>query len=368
MHFFTSTRSSVTVMILLAVSLLTGCDKEEIVTSHNVVRPVKLFTVKDPQQQQLRYFPGKVTATEEAEISFRIPGQIEQIEINQGDNVLAGQVLAYLDDRDIRNELQDRQANYELAKVEFERTSSLLKKKVVSQSNFDTASAKLKSAEAALKLSRDKLEYTLLKAPFSGRIAQTLVEEHQQVQAQQPVLVLQSSDRLDISIQVPESIVSHVNSKTADRSYQPMATFPGAPGKGFPVSYKEHATRVTPGTQSYEVIFTRTAPANMNILPGMTATVIIDLARIIDLEDQPSYVLVPISAIARDDANNKTVVWRFDEASKQVQPLEITAGRITEAGVQILSGINPGDRIVTAGLSQLYDGMTVKPLRKERGL
>ncbi|USE35373.1 efflux RND transporter periplasmic adaptor subunit [Endozoicomonas sp. SCSIO W0465] len=348
-------------------TLLTGCEQEQ--TGHTkVIRPVKLFEIKDPQQQQLRYFPGKVTATEEAEISFRIPGQIDKIDIKQGDEVREGQVLAYLDDRDIRNGLQDRQANYELARAEFERASSLLKKKVISQSSYDTASARLKSAEAALKLSRDKLAYTTLTAPFSGRVAQTLAETHQQVQAQQPVLILQSSDRLDISIQIPESIVSHVNKKTVNHDYQPIATFPGAPGKAFPVSYKEHATRITPGTQSYEVIFTRTAPTNMNILPGMTTTVIIDLARIIDTQGQPGYVLVPISAVARNDADNKTVVWRFDEQTRQLTPIEVVTGRITEAGVQILSGLNPGDQIVTAGLSQLYDGMTVKPLHKERGL
>ncbi len=367
MHLISSNQTSITMVMLMAFSLLTGCDQKQI-EHKDVIRPVKLFEVKDPQQQQLRYFPGKVTVTEEAEISFRIPGQIDKIEVKQGDDVTEGQVLAYLDDRDIRNELQDRQANYELAKAEFERASSLLKKKVISQSNYDTASAKLKSAEAALKLSRDKLAYTTLTAPFSGRVAQTLAEAHQQVQAQQPVLILQSSDRLDISIQIPESIVSHVNKKTVNHDYMPMATFPGAPGKEFPVSYKEHATRVTPGPQSYEVIFTRTAPANMNILPGMTATVIIDLAQVISSEGQPGYVLVPISAIAKDDTDNKTVVWRFDPSTKQVHPVEVSAGPITEAGVQIMSGINPGDQIVTAGLSQLSDGMTVKPLRKERGL
>ncbi|WBA80400.1 efflux RND transporter periplasmic adaptor subunit [Endozoicomonas sp. GU-1] len=367
MHLTPSSRSSIAVMVLMTFTLLTGCDQEQ--TGHKeVIRPVKLFKVKDPQQQQLRYFPGKVTATEEAEISFRIPGQIDKVEVKQGDDVTEGQVLAYLDDRDIRNELQDRQANYELAKAEFERASSLLEKRVISQSSYDTASARLKSAEAALKLSRDKLAYTTLTAPFSGRVAQTLAEAHQQVQAQQPVLILQSSDRLDISIQVPESIVSHVNANAVNNGYQPIATFPGAPGKEFPVNYKEHATRVTPGTQSYEVIFTRMAPTNMNILPGMTATVIIDLARVIDTRGQPGYVLVPISAVSKTDTDNKTVVWLFDQATSQVAPVEVTTGRITEAGIQVLSGLNTGDQIVTAGLSQLYDGMTVKPLHKERGL
>lgn len=366
MHLLRPARVPLTLVTLLTLGQLTGC-KQETTQQQNIIRPVKLFEIKDPQQQQLRYFPGKVTATDEAEISFRIPGQIDRITVKQGDEVSKGQVLAYLDDRDIRNELQDRQANYELAKAEFERARSLLAKKVISQSSYDTASARLKSAEAALKLSRDKLAYTTLTAPFSGRVAQTLAETHQQVQAQQPVLILQSSDQLDISIQIPESIVSHVNRKTLDNNYQPMATFPGAPGKEFPVSYKEHATRVTPGTQSYEVILTRAEPTNMTILPGMTATVIIDLARVIDNPAQPGYVLVPVSAIGKHDGNNNTVVWRFDPTSQQVQPVAVSTGRITEAGIQV-TGIHPGDQIVSAGLSQLYDGMTVKPLHKERGL
>ena len=365
MFFLRPTR--VVIVTLVGLSLLTGCQQQETSEQRDVIRPVKLFQVADPEQQQLRHFPGKVTATDEAEISFRIPGQIDQINVKQGDEVSKGQLLASLDDRDIRNELQDRQASYELAKVEFDRASSLLSKKVISQSSYDTASARLKSAEAALKLSRDRLAYSALKAPFSGRVAQTLAEAHQQVQAQQPVMVLQSNKQLDISIQVPESIVSHVNRQSLNGDYQPVATFPSAPGQTFPVSYKEHATRVTPGTQSYEAILTLPAPAGLTILPGMTATVMIDLSQVLNPQEQPDFVLVPVSAVGRNDADNKTVVWLFEKATGQVKPVEVTTGRITEAGVQV-SGINPGDQIVAAGLSQLYDGILVKPLRRERGL
>ncbi|WP_299731748.1 efflux RND transporter periplasmic adaptor subunit [uncultured Endozoicomonas sp.] len=361
-------KASITLFLVLATALLQGCNDDELVAQEAVVRPVKLFEVTDPIQQQLRYFPGKVTATEEAEISFRIPGQISKMVVKQGDDVSKGQILAYLDDRDIRNELQDRQANFELAKAEFDRAKSLLTKKVISQSSYDTASAKLKSAEAALKLSRDKLDYTTLRAPFSGRVAQTVAEAHQQVQAQQPVLVMQSNDSLDISIQIPESIVSHVNKDSVDSNYQPVATFPGAPGQEFPVSYKEYATRVSPGSQSYEVIFTRAAPANLNILPGMTATIIIDLAQIMDTDSAPGYVVVPVSAVGKNDADNKTVVWKFDPSTQTITPVDVTVGRITQAGVQITAGLSPEDLIVTAGLSQLHSGMKVKPLKKERGL
>ncbi|WP_263079091.1 efflux RND transporter periplasmic adaptor subunit [Endozoicomonas sp. Mp262] len=354
---------SVVITIFLA-----GCHQAPPIEDKTVVRPVKLFEVKDPEQQRLRYFPGKVTATEEAEISFRISGQLDQLVVKQGDEVVKGQFLAHLDDRDIRNELQDRQASYELAQNEFERARSLIEKKVISQSDYDSASAKLKSAKAALELARDKLEYTTLKAVFSGRVAQTLVENHQQVQAQQPVLVLQSSNMLDISIQIPESVVSHVDKESVDAGYHPLATFPGAPGKNYPVIYKEHATRVTPGTQSYEVVFSLPAPPDLNVLPGMSATIIIDLAKIMHKEQRGGFMLVPLAAIAQDDANNKTSVWRYDEQSGQVEPVEVVTGRITESGIQVMSGINPGDNIVTAGISQLAAGMKVKPLRKERGL
>jgi len=355
-------------MTSVAVLLTAGCDEHSIEIARPAVRPVKLFQVQDSNKILLRHFPSKVRASKEAELSFRIPGSLNNLAVNQGDDVLKGQVLAHLDDRDVTNEFRDRQATYQLLKNEFYRAQSLLKKKVVSQADYDLAKAKLESAKAVLEMAKDKLEYSTLKAPFNGRIAQTAVKNYQQVQAQQVVLVLQGSDVIDLAIQIPESIIVHVNKMSIDRGYKPFAVFTGASEKSYPLVYKEHATRVTAGTQSYEVIFSLPVPEDLNVLPGMSATVVIDLGKIIKESQRGGYVLVPLSAITSADATNKMVVWCFYDQTYEVKPVEVQIGRITEAGVQIISGLHSGDQVVTAGISRLTDGMKVKPLRKERGL
>ncbi|MDP0563586.1 MAG: efflux RND transporter periplasmic adaptor subunit [Candidatus Endonucleobacter sp. (ex Gigantidas childressi)] len=355
-------------MISVAALLTAGCDKHSAEVTSPAVKPVKLFLVQGFGKGLLRHFPSKVSASEEAELAFRIPGLLNNFTANEGDDVLKGQILAHLDDRDARNELRDREANYKLSKNEFDRAQSLLKKSVISQAGYDLSKAKLESAKAVLEIAKNNLEYSTLKAPFNGRIAKTAVSNYQQVQAQQVVLVLQGSDMIDVAIQMPGSILAHVNKSSIDQGYKPTVVFPSASEKSYPLTYKGHSTQVTAGTQSYEVVFSLPVPEDLNVLPGMSATVIIDLSKVIKESQRGNYMLVPLSAIASDDSTNKTVVWRFDEQASSVKPVEVLIGRITESGVQIVSGLNLGDKIVSAGISRLTEGMKVKPLRKERGL
>ena len=346
---------------------LSGCQKEP-AQQEALIRPVKLFEVAGSSSQQLRHFPGHVTASDEAEISFRISGELVELPLNEGQHVDKGQLLARLDDRDVRNEVADRQASYELAQIDFQRKKSLLERKVISQADYDKASAQLKSSKAALDLARDKLAYTVLKAPFAGRVARLEVENHQFIQAKQTILLLQSDNTVDIHIQVPESIVVNVDANTVEAGYMPQASFAAAPGRQFPVQYKEHATKVTPGTQTYDVVFTMPVPDDLTLLPGMTTTVTIDLARIIRQRSQIPYVLIPSQAVVNSDTDGRTLVWRYNADTGQVNAVEVTVGRITEAGIQVLSGLQTGDKVVVAGARQLTEGLKVKPLRWERGL
>ncbi|WP_252179730.1 efflux RND transporter periplasmic adaptor subunit [Endozoicomonas sp. 4G] len=350
-----------------AVLLLTGCSQPQ--EEHKeVVRPVKLFKVESSNAGNLRQFPAKVYASEEAEMSFRIPGELVEFPVKQAEEVRKGQLLARLDDRDIRNELAARQADYDLAKTEYGRIKSLHQKKMVSQSELDNASARLKSAGAALELAKDKLEYSVLTAPFDGRVAQTLVENHQFVQAQQAILILQGSNTLDVSIQIPESIVSGIRKEDVDFSYQPVVTFAGKPGAEYKVSYKEHATRVTPGTQSYEAVFTLPVPEDLTVYPGMGATLTMDLAKVSPAANGGEHFVVPLSAVLKDNSTGKEQVWVYDEQNNTVHPVAVTVGTILQSGIELTSGLKGGERIVSAGVNRLRPGMKVRPLQRERGL
>ena len=356
-------------LVVSALALtLTGCSSQE-EQPQNVVRPVRLFTVEDNSRGDERRFPATIHSTEESQISFRIAGELVELPVKTAQQVTKGQLLAKLDDRDIRNELSLRQADFDLAEINYDRMKSLREKKVVSQSELDTASANLKSARASLKMAKDKLDYATLTAPFDGRIARTAVENHQSVQAQQTILLLQNSENLDVQIQMPESILTNIQESKVDRSYQPYVTFSGVEDRTFPVTYKEHATSVTPGTQSYEVTFTMPVPEEITVYPGMGATLHMDLFRVSSHRSRDmSGVIVPITAVLEDDTTGEQQVWIYNAQTGDISPVKVTIGRITQEGINVLSGLKGGDQIVSAGLSSLSPNMKVKPLSRERGL
>lgn len=351
----------------LVISFLTACSKPEEQTV-DVIRPVKLFKVSDSGRENLREFPATVEATEEAEISFRVPGELSEFPILPSDNVSKGQLLAKLDDRDYKNNVAVKQADYDLAASNYRRIASLRAKKVVSVADYDQANAKLKSCKVALRLARDQLQDTTLLAPFAGRIAQTLVENYQSVQAQQPILILQSSNALDVSIQVPENIISSIREEDIDHDYTPTVRFSGNPDKDYLLTYKEQDTKVTPGTQSYTVTFTLPAPQELTMYPGMGGTVTIDLSRVTRQSKALAEYIVPITAVLKSDSSGQNQAWVYDPDSGMVNPVEVTLGPVTDKGITILTGLEEGDKIVSAGLSHLKPGMEVKPLERERGL
>ncbi|ENY73642.1 RND family efflux transporter MFP subunit [Aeromonas diversa CDC 2478-85] len=352
--------------VLLAMVTLSGCgEAQSSVAAQAVVRPVKLMEVQDERSGGWRRFPATVVASEQAELAFRINGQLVELNLVEGQPIRQGQLLARLDDRDARNTLLNREADYELADADFRRKAALLERKLISQADYDRAKATRKSALAALNSARDLLSYTRLEAPFSGIVAKIELENHQMVRANETVMGVQRNDAIDIRIQAPESLVVSFSGASAPlKQSTPLVRFAADPDRTYPVHYKEHATKVTSGTQSYEVVFTLPRPAALNLLPGMSAELQLQLPG----AEAMDAVVLPPAAIDRSDKNGQVRVWRFDEQSGRVSSVPVTLGQVRSDGIEVLGALSRGERVVVAGSQQLKEGMVVKPLRWERGV
>ncbi|GGP90449.1 efflux RND transporter periplasmic adaptor subunit [Shewanella ulleungensis] len=351
-------------LTLLATVLFAGCSQAEKTEQKEVIRPVKLFEINESAANQVHKFPAKVTANSRAELSFRVSGQLVNLDLVEGEMVKQGFLLAKLDDRDAKNNLMTSEANYEFLSAEFTRNQAMFSRQLISQAEFDSSKAQLKTAKAALEAAKDQLSYTRLEAPFSGTIAKRMVDNHQIVQANQGVLTLQNNHLLDISIQVPEAIVAKY-AQTVTHALKAKVRFSAMSDRVFDAYFKEYSTQVTPGTQAYEVVFSLEQPQDVQLLPGMSAELIIAQAT----HDQSVFTaMVPMTAVDKDDTNAKVVVWKYDPQSGVVSPVDVTLGRVSNEGVEVLTGIQKGDLIVSAGLSQLSVGMKVKPLRWQRGV
>ena len=351
--------------------LVTSCQNIEPPIKKATIRPVKLYTVTAAQSNRVRSFPGTVVASDVADLSFRISGQLTFLVNREGQAVKRGQVLARIDDRDAKNQLAERQAAFDLAVADEKRKKSLLAEGVLAQASYDKSLADLQGTRAALALVRDNVQYTVLKAPFSGIISKVWLENHQFAQVRQTVMSIESRNNIDISFEVPEQLIVNVRDDAPQMNYKPEIRFPSDPDTIYRARYKENSSQVTRGSQTYTVILTMPRPRKINLLPGMAATVTVDFSVISTTKTgDTSRVTIPATTLVFPDGANgqKPRVWRFDPESQTVTSVEVVVDTISDAGIAVLSGVQAGDQIVSAGHQQLAENQQVKPWIKERGL
>jgi len=137
----------------------------------DIIRPAKIMTVGNPLAGVQRVYPGEVEAGDRSEQAFRVGGELVKLPAKAGSRVKQGQLLAQLDPSDFQLRVDEQQARYDLAQVQFERTDTLVKQQLIPKSDFDKARSNMLSARADLKLAKANLAYTELRAPFDGVIS-----------------------------------------------------------------------------------------------------------------------------------------------------------------------------------------------------
>jgi RND family efflux transporter MFP subunit len=341
--------------------MLTACSKEEEIQVSDSARPVKTAVVGGPEAGGERRFPGRVDSASKAELAFRVPGTIRSINVVEGDQVEEGQVLAELDPTDYDIRLRDRQATFDQARNDFKRASELVEDGFISRTDFDNREAAFKSAEAALQAAQQDLQYTKLTAPFGGTVAQRYVERAEEIQAKEPIMAIQDQDQLEIKVDVPESIMARIQRAERDtgRDIPVWATFDAAPNRRIDLRMKEVSTRADAATQTFQVTLLMDPPDGFNVLPGMTASVVADLGKVTKGEER--YYL-PVSAVTAD-SGLEAFVWVVDESDMTVSKVPVEVGRMSGWSIEAASGIEPGSRIVTAGVGYLAEGMKVRLMR-----
>jgi RND family efflux transporter MFP subunit len=309
-----------------------------------------------------------VDATQSAELAFRVSGQVQDILVREGDMVESDQVLARLDPTDFKIVLEDRQASFDNARSNFERAKELIVDGNISRMDFDRMEASYRTASAALSQAVKDLEYTILKSPFRGRIAERKVEKFEEVLAKKPIFTLQNIEQLDVIIDLPESVIRMVSGGGQDREGVSLeglkagaershsyASFEGRDGEQFPLHPKEVVTKANDQTQTFKATFTMESPADFTVLPGMTATVTLDLSEALSNERAK---WVPVRAV-QADSGLKPRVWVLDPDTMLVSSREVTIGRMSGDRIQITEGLSGGEEIVAVGVPYLAEGMRV---------
>jgi len=351
----------IAVLLVPVLAILSACGGPAEEPPPPPIRPVKLFTVEGAGGSALRRFPGAISASQRAELSFRVNGVLQEILVKEGDKVKQGQVLAKLDPTDYRIRLSDRQATFDNAEKNFIRAKELIQDGTISQSDYDRVEANFRTSQAALALARQELTYTELKAPFAGSIGRRDVDNFEEIQPKQPIFQLQNVDQLDVAIDMSENLVRSVRQpdqagNTRDsREVAAYASFEEKAGEKFPLEIREVATKADPQTQTFRVTFTMQQPKNFAVLPGMTANVFLDLSRVISTDTAK---WVPISAVVADSGLDAQV-WVLDDQTMTVSARPVQIGRMSGRNIEVSSGLVGGEEIVSVGAAYLAEGMQV---------
>lgn len=338
---------------LLVISLfLNGCEQKQ-TPQKNLVRTVKVFRVAGPEKTAQRTFPGIVDASDRVDLSFQVPGQINEFPVKEGDRVKKGQLIAKLNPTDYEIAVGEAKSKLESAQAQLERTQKLLAKQFASQKQYDADKTATDTAKAQLELAQQNLRYTQIMAPYDGEVAKKYVENFQNVIAKKPIVRMQNRKNLDIKVQIPESLI--IRSERFKRGMV-EAEFETAPGIRYKVALKEISTQANVETQTYTVTFTLPSPTNLTVLPGMTAII---HAQFELPKGEEQLFTIPVTAVF-NDKKGVSYVWLIEPSTNKLKKQAVKVGRLTGTGATIIEGLVQGEKIVAAGAEFLEEGMVVR--------
>ncbi|MCW3103472.1 MAG: efflux transporter, family, subunit [Bacteroidetes bacterium] len=291
---------------------------------------------------------GTVLAAEEVELRPEISGKLVSILFKEGSNVNKGELLAKINDADLQAQLKKLNLQYKLAKEREGRVKGLLDIKGISQEEYDVAANELQTIEADMDFTRAQISKTEIRAPFSGKIGLKSVSEGSFVNNTNVIASMQQTDILKIDFSVPEKYAALV--KVGD-----TVKF-SVEGIGQKMNAKVAAIEPRINAQTRNIMiramYTNTGGS---VYPGAFAKVELITAK------KQSF-MVPTEALIPELKGNKIFVVKNGKA----MPLKVETGERNDAKVEILSGLNPGDTVITTGIMSLKPETNVKIIQLKK--
>jgi RND family efflux transporter MFP subunit len=355
-----------TLLVLLIPLCLLACGSEP-ARQPELIRPIRYQKVRPGSSQLKRTFSGMARAGVESRLSFRVPGAVEEVAVQVGDRVKAGQLIARLDATDYRLQVQEAQAALANARAQarnaeanYERVRGLYENRNASRNDLDAARAANESADALvrasntrLKLARSQQGYTRLTAPSAGAIASVPIEVNENVAAGQMVALLTSGKLTEVGCTVPESLITQIK-----QNMPVSVVFDALPERTFAAKVTEVGVAATGQGTTFPVTV-RLEQSSGLIRPGMAAAIIFLLPK--TGNDTP--VLVAPEAIGEDRKGRFAfVVETTKDGLGIIHRRAVTVGELTSEGLEVLTGLQDSDLVVTAGISRIHEGQQVKIL------
>lgn len=310
-----------------------------------------LVVQEEPWEQTLDAI-GTVVAVNGVIVSADLPGIVEAITFDSGRAVKAGEVLVRLDTRQEKAQLAAAEAQRDLAHLNLDRIRGLREQGVTSQSDYDGAEAASKQAEARVGEIRASIERKVIRAPFSGSLGIRQVNLGQYLKGGDPVVPLQSLDPIHVDFTVPQQEMVRLRAGADVR-----VAAEGSPGAASAGKITAIDSVVDEATRNVRVQATLANPQGA-LRPGMFVRVEVVLPV------RESVLAIPASAVRYAPYGNSVFIVSAlkgpkGEAYRGVRQQFVKLGSERGDQVAVLSGVKPGEEVVTSGAFKLRNGAAV---------
>ncbi|GAB4178108.1 MAG: efflux RND transporter periplasmic adaptor subunit [Terrimicrobiaceae bacterium] len=291
-------------------------------------------------------FTGSLRAVQGVMLSAELGGKVSKIAVENGANVTEGEVLIELDTTQERADLAAAEANLRLAKANLERTKELMAKRIVAQSEFDTAAASYDESVARVATLQATIAKKIIRAPFSGRVGIRRVNLGQTVREGDELIPLHSSDPIYVEFSVPQTRLAGIRTGQKLR----LTT------DGVPNPVEGEITAINPVVD--EVSRTARVQGTLRNSEGLLRAG--QFARVeVVLPEKLEVVMIPLSAVIAAAYGDSVFVIEEKDGKLTARQQFVRVGLRRGDFVSIEKGLSAGDRVVSAGAFKLSNGATV---------
>lgn len=331
------------VLPLAILALLGACSRQ----SHQATAPelpvikVQAQTVEAKPHIAVDEVTGTVRAKLRSVIEAKIVGRIEKLNVVPGQVVKANDLLVELDSREIEAKLDQARAVLEQSNKELARAQSLMANKVTTQAEFDAVQARNRVAKGSVAEAETMLGYTSVRAPFDGVITRKLADVGDLASPGKPLLEIEDPKNLRFETDIPEALIGNV---------EPGAKLMVRTGTlNVPATVSEIAPAADPNSRTFLV------KLDLTPTPGIRAG---QFGRVGIPVSETNVLRVPASAVQQRGQMETVFVIRDGKAHLRL----VKTGKRFGTEIEIVSGIENGEQVVTEGANRLSDEQPVKPL------
>lgn len=348
--------------LFAAPLLIAACGAADL-PEEQPLRPVRYQIVTDDAAGRDRSFSGTSKSTQESRLSFKVSGTATSVPAQIGQQLEKGDLIAQLDAANFALQVEQAQAslveaqagernaasNYERTKGLYANDNASLNELDASRANAESAKAQVRAATKALEIARLNESYTRLYAASDCSIASIDIEVNENVSAGQQIAIVSCGDEFEVSLDVPESVISGID------QYTPVSiSFSAISGVQFSGGVTEVSTA---GSSAAFPVVVKVHEKHPSLRTGLAA----DVTFMFDTPAGSSAYVLPVAAVIRD--TDGTFVYLAAPSTTDGQAVvtrrEVTLGELTQSGIEILDGIASGDRVITAGISVIREGQKV---------